>query len=485
VSRELAGEELRRVEQAEQIAAGGGVELARQILVELVGVVDAGSPAGTIIRCAELATRIEASDLALHYTLCLWSARPGARRGHHAVSGAALFHPDRRVSGAGYRVVLGRARASDWQAIAAGDPYSAWPQIAAACGDGAGGPRTLSALRDAGLIRPIGGEGTGAWVLTGARVTRTGKSLAVGVGADPPGGRPAYVPALGVWDPSAALRWDQPPTDTGGRVGVLATRYSYAGYWHWLFEGLARIVRLDDLGLLATLDRLVVCVDDTPPPHVIPESLERVGFPSTKVTTISTPFDWAADELVVPMCGPGFGGLIDETEAGSTVREIMESNARYRNEPDIRAVRRRLGLDGPPAAPGTRRLFVSRRDAAKRRVVNEEALVAALGELGFEVVVPGALSFAEQVMLFSEAEIVVGPHGAGLANALFMPEGSAMLELHHPDFDRPYYQRLADTLGVHYRDLTCAPAPTSPPDMVATVDEAMTLVGTLLAQTGA
>lgn len=133
--------------------------------------------------------------------------------------------------------------------------------------DGAGGPRTVSALGDAGLIRPIGGEATGAWVVMGARVTRTGKSL-------------------------------------------------------------------------------------------------------------------AADELVVPMRAPGFGGLIDETEAPSTLREIKESNARYRNEPDIRAVRRRLGLDGPPAARGARRLFVSRRDAAKRRVVNEEALVAALGDLG-------------------------------------------------------------------------------------------------------
>jgi Glycosyltransferase 61 len=481
----MAEEELRRVEQAEQIAAGGGVVRARQLLVELVGVVDAGSPAGTITRCADLATRIEASDLALHYALCLWSARPGGPRGHRAVSGAALFHPDRRVSGAGYRVALGRARASDWLAIAAGDPYSAWPQVAAACGDGAGGPRTVSALGDAGLIRPIGGEATGAWVVMGARVTRTGKSLAVGVGGCAPGGRPAYVPALGVWDPSAALRWDRPPTDTGGRVGVLATRHSYGGYWHWLFEGLAQIVRLDDLGLLATLDRLVVCVDDTPPPRVIHESLERVGFPSTKVTTISTPFDWAADELVVPMRAPGFGGLIDETEAPSTLREIKESNARYRNEPDIRAVRRRLGLDGPPAARGARRLFVSRRDAAKRRVVNEEVLVAALGDLGFEVVVPGAVSFAEQVRVFSEAEIVVGPHGAGLANALFMPEGSAMLELHHPDFNRPYYQRLAATLGVHYCGLTCDPAPTSPPDMVAAVDQATAQVRTLLSHTAA
>jgi capsular polysaccharide biosynthesis protein len=472
----------RRVEQAEQSAAGGDVDRARQLLAELVGVVDAGSEARWIRRCVDVATRIDAPDLALHYALCLWCARPGQPTGRRAVSGAALFHPDRRVSGAGYRVGLDRARASDWQVIAAADAYAAWPRVAEVCADGVGGPRTVPELRDAGRMRPLGPDGTGAWAVTGARVTRTGKSLAIGVGDGASGGRPAYVPALGVWDPSAALRWDQPPTEACGRLGVLATRYSFGGYWHWLFEGLAHVVRLDDLGLLASLDRLVICVDQTPPPRAVHESLERTGIASSRVTVTSTPFDGVADELVVPMRAPGSGGLIDETDVRSTLREAKVRNARYGNHGDIREVRRRLGLDGSRGARGTRRLFVSRRDAAKRRVVNEDALTFALRGLGFEVVVPGALSFSEQVEAFSEAEIVVGPHGAGLANALFMPEGSAMLELHHPDFGKPYYRRLAATLDIHYRGLACEPAPTSAVDMVAAVDQATEMVRQLLTQ---
>jgi capsular polysaccharide biosynthesis protein len=116
-------------------------------------------------------------------------------------------------------------------------------------------------------------------------------------------------------------------------------------------------------------------------------------------------------------------------------------------------------------------------------VVNEDALVSALRGLDFEVLVPGTLSFREQVAVFSEAEIVVGPHGAGLANALFMPKGSAMLELHHPDFGRlPYYERLAGTLGIHYRGLACEPAPTSRPDMIVAVDQATETIRTLLSQ---
>jgi capsular polysaccharide biosynthesis protein len=128
----------------------------------------------------------------------------------------------------------------------------------------------------------------------------------------------------------------------------------------------------------------------------------------------------------------------------------------------------------------SRRLLVSRRDAATRRVTNEDALLSALAPLGFELIVPGALTFDEQVEAFALAEIVVGPHGAGLANTLFMPRGSAVLELHHVAFRRPWYRRLAETLGLHYRSLACDADDYSHRNMVVAVDEATTLVRDLL-----
>jgi capsular polysaccharide biosynthesis protein len=200
------------------------------------------------------------------------------------------------------------------------------------------------------------------------------------------------------------------------------------------------------------------------------------------VSATATPFDFSTSELIVPLRAPGFGGLVDETEATLPKREIMVRNAQYGNDADVRAVRRRLGLDVAGGTRGTRRLLVSRRDAAKRRVTNEDALLSALKGLGFELVVPGTLPFSEQVATFSEAQLVVGPHGAGLANALFMPKGSAMLELHHTGSRRPYYRRLADSVGIRYQALACEPAPASPRDMVAAVDQATEGVRTLLAQ---
>ena len=66
-----------------------------------------------------------------------------------------------------------------------------------------------------------------------------------------------------------------------------------------------------------------------------------------------------------------------------------------------------------------RRIFVTRRHAITRRVLNEPEVSALLTRYGFEGVELSELSFRQQVELFHEADIVVGPHGAGLASIVF------------------------------------------------------------------
>jgi Glycosyltransferase 61 len=70
-----------------------------------------------------------------------------------------------------------------------------------------------------------------------------------------------------------------------------------------------------------------------------------------------------------------------------------------------------------------RRLFVSRADTNKRRLLNEHDVVRALAPWGFERVLPAQMPFEEQVRLFAEASVVVAICGAGLTNMVFMPPG--------------------------------------------------------------
>lgn len=105
-----------------------------------------------------------------------------------------------------------------------------------------------------------------------------------------------------------------------------------------------------------------------------------------------------------------------------------------------------------PKRPGRRahRILVSRQHASKRRILNFADLEAALRPMGFEVVELEALDFENQVELFYDAEIVVGPHGAGLTNVLFADRVD-VIELFPSWYVMPHYLYLARSLGHSYQ----------------------------------
>ena len=92
-----------------------------------------------------------------------------------------------------------------------------------------------------------------------------------------------------------------------------------------------------------------------------------------------------------------------------------------------------------------------------RRVVNESELVAALAERGFETLLPGELGLAEQLRAFAEAEVVLGPHGSGLAN-LCASASAKVIELQREGEFRPCYFAQSNAQGLEYWYLVCRPA---------------------------
>jgi capsular polysaccharide biosynthesis protein len=91
--------------------------------------------------------------------------------------------------------------------------------------------------------------------------------------------------------------------------------------------------------------------------------------------------------------------------------------------------RLRNALRPAPPAPRAERIYVTRRGAAVRRILNEPELMAALAPLGFEAVTLDGMPLAEQIDLFSAAQVVVSAHGAGLANLAFAGPGIKFLEI--------------------------------------------------------
>lgn len=110
---------------------------------------------------------------------------------------------------------------------------------------------------------------------------------------------------------------------------------------------------------------------------------------------------------------------------------------------------RHYGIPEHPSGGG-RRIYLSREGAAIRRVTNEPAIVAMLSRYGFESIEPGSIPFKQQAELFRSADIIVGPHGAALANLIFCRPGTRVLEFFPADYIDDCYLRISKAMELRH-----------------------------------
>jgi capsular polysaccharide biosynthesis protein len=111
------------------------------------------------------------------------------------------------------------------------------------------------------------------------------------------------------------------------------------------------------------------------------------------------------------------------------------------------------------AAVEPRRVYISRRDAPRRKITNEDALIELLTGWDFDIVRAEEYTFSEQVQLAARASVLLSNHGAGLTNMLFMRKGSTVIELRNEeDFVNNCYFTMASALDHDYFYLTCKPS---------------------------
>jgi Glycosyltransferase 61 len=126
----------------------------------------------------------------------------------------------------------------------------------------------------------------------------------------------------------------------------------------------------------------------------------------------------------------------------------------------------------PAAAPGNdQRLLVLRQEHDGRCITNEAEVLRTVERFGFTPIRPEELSAREQIDAFSRARIVVGVHGAGLANIVFRGHASLdLLELLPSRLEHPFYYNLARCLGAGYHALGVTSGEGAPRDAAVTVD---------------
>jgi capsular polysaccharide biosynthesis protein len=115
-----------------------------------------------------------------------------------------------------------------------------------------------------------------------------------------------------------------------------------------------------------------------------------------------------------------------------------------------------------PSPIAAEKLYISRRKAKVRRLVNEGDVEAILAEYGFTTVCLEDYTFEEQVGIVSKARYMVSNHGAGLTNMMLLPSQANILELRkRGDGHNNCYFSLASCLRLRYFYQLCDPQDSS------------------------
>lgn len=211
-------------------------------------------------------------------------------------------------------------------------------------------------------------------------------------------------------------RLPRPTVMRGGAIALVTPWHR--NHYHWMLDHLARVPLLDDE------PELPVIVPPRPS-KVQLDSLERAGIDPARLRPLRHPH-LQVEELHWP-------SLLGET--GHPPRWAMHG------------LRERLVPRGSASSHG--RIYVARRPTDERRVVNDREVCAFLQERGFDVVDPAVMSFAEQRDAFASAGVIVGPHGAGMAN-MVMSHDATVVELFSPAYVNGSCYTVAEALGHKY-----------------------------------
>lgn len=195
----------------------------------------------------------------------------------------------------------------------------------------------------------------------------------------------------------------------------------WGGYYDFIMGTLSKLCRIENVFGKGIWEEVKICypLRNT---HYEREYLQKLGIPET--------------------------ALIDTRNwhEGIQAESLVLGNNMSNAIPDIVDLRNRFCP--PQKCDANRKLYVSR--AGKRRVKNETEVIEVLQQFGFEILPDIDRSIDEQIRLFQEAAVVVGPHGAGFTNLLWCQPGTKVIEFFNGGYTPPYFYYIARVLGLDY-----------------------------------
>jgi hypothetical protein len=199
------------------------------------------------------------------------------------------------------------------------------------------------------------------------------------------------------------------------------THVGSKNYYHWMFDNIPRIHLLQTSGF--NVDHYIVNLNDN---HLSfqHDTLSYLGIPMEKIIKTHPQFHLKADNLIVPS-----QTTWPTKWAFAYLRNAFSPWNYYNHTTYKRLYIRRTGV---------------------RRILNEDKLFDLLTKYQFTIVDLENKSIFDQIHLFANAEVIVGPHGAGLTNLVFSKPGTKVLEIFPPQYIYCYYWLISSFGNLDY-----------------------------------
>ena len=232
-----------------------------------------------------------------------------------------------------------------------------------------------------------------------------------------------------------SIKW--PLKSTKIERGIHLPKDHAKNYFHWMIENLPR------LSLVSELDKNVPLLVDGNLPAQFYDALAMLNQDNREIITLNNNTLYKVQKLYYPSQLSIFHDSYDNPFYGKDAVYSPKAISYVRD-----AVLKKIG--SPSSSTRRRKLYISRKNSDYRQLINSEEIEDALVARGFEIIFPEHLSFFAQVQLFSEAELIVGQSGAGMASFIFAPKDCEILMMMSDasQSNLHIFGALADSIGL-------------------------------------
>ena len=206
-------------------------------------------------------------------------------------------------------------------------------------------------------------------------------------------------------------------------------------YYHWLAEGM---LSLDILAsAMAPARNLSIALPKSIDVNAVfdhRDTLRALGFDGFDVVEVDAGLIKVSEAIWV--------------ESGDLIEQIPT--------PYFKNFQQRIASKYAGAGGARNRRLLIGRKGPTRKIHNFERVQSFLAGHGFETIFLEGLSIVDQILLFQNAEFVIGVHGAGLTNLLFCEPGTKVIEFMPSVEMRPFFWLISEKLNLVHAVQFCA-----------------------------